>query len=561
MVDAKKKRRTRWVKVLVVGGALTVGGYAAWVYTPLSSQLAWISAQGLPISTPATSQAQAEPSTLPTVQIQRADLVVSQISASGAVELVDRRPVVLTSGGAVAEVRVKVGDFVRSGEILFTLDTTDLERAVKRAELAVENARNSLEELQQPPTESEVALTKANLLEAQKNLDDVLAGPSEAEIAAARASLAAAQAAYNELIAGPSQDKLTQLAADLKKAEVTLAQAQSAYNQIAWRSDAAASSEAAELQSATIDYEKAKAAYAEATAVAKSSEVQSALANIHNAQVQLDALLNSPTEAEIATAQAQVADAQQALDDLLAGPTETELRSAQITLEQALIDLEEAYAALDAATVRAPVDGVVVTLNVAVGEQASAGSEAVVLADLEQLQLTVNVSELDIARVRIGQQAQVELDAFPGQTFQGEVIAIAPLQDSSSSAVTYPVTIRLSGVAEAGVRPGMNAVASFIDETISAGTSWLVPTNSIRQQDGVSIVRVVRDGQPLPIQVTPGAVQGEWTIVRSDELREGDQVLGSVASYLNQNNNRFPMMGGMMGGPPPGGGNFPRPNN
>lgn len=550
----KQRGGSRWIWVLLIVGVLVGGVYYAWNYTELPSQVPWLSAQVTTAASPADASAQTE---LPIVTIQKADLVVSQVSASGNIELIEARPVVLESGGTVASVAVAVGDSVRRGDSLLTLDTTALERAAQLANLEVESAQNQLAEVMEAASASEVAVAEAVLLEAKENLADVLNGPSSAEVAAAKSALAAAQAAYNELLAGPSQAELTQLAAEVKTAEIAVAAAQSAYNQVAWQTDAGTSTEAADLQSATITLEAARAAFAESTASASTSDVQSALSSIQDAQVALDTLLNSPTAAEIATAEAQLAEAQATLDDLLAGPSATELRSAQITLEQALVALEEAYSALAAATVTAPSDGVVMTFDAVVGAQVSAGAEVATLADPTQLALTINVSELDIPRVSAGQAAQVQIDALPGKTFDGEVSAIAPSSDANSTAIVYPVTIQLYEIEGVGIMPGMSAVGVLIDETLDAASSWLVPTNSIRQQNGVSIVRLIRDGQPLSIEVTTGAVQGEWTVVQSPELQEGDQVLGSVASYVNRNSGRFPMgsmgiPGAGMGGPPPG---------
>lgn len=554
MQTKQQRRGSRWFSLLLIVGVLAGGGYYVWNYTTLPAQIPWPEAQTLAAGATATETA---PTDLATVTIQQADLVVSQVSASGSIQLIDERPVVLASGGMVEQVAVAVGDTVRQGDVILTLDTTALERAAKLAELDVAAAQNQLAAITEAASAGELAVAEADLLEAQENLADVLAGPSDAEIAAARSALAAAQATYNELLAGPSQDELTQLAADMKTAEIEVAAAQSAYNQVAWQTNAGTSSEAADLQTATIAYEAARAAYAEATAPASTSELQSALSNIQDAQATLDALLASPTAAEVAAAQAQVASTQAALDELRQGAAATDVRDAEIALEQALVALEEAYATLAAATVTAPIDGVVVSLDAVVGEQLSEGAEVATIADLSQLELTISVSELDIPRVHVGQAAEVQIDALAGRTFTGEVTAIAPTSDADATAVTYPVTIRLTGDAVEGVLPGMSAIGVLIDENLDATSSWLVPTNSIRTQDGVSVVRAVRDGQPVAITVTTGAIQGEWTVVQSPELKAGDQVLGSVTSYVNENPTRF-MMGGMgmppagAGGPPPG---------
>jgi len=526
----------RWLLILLVLVLLGGGGYFFFYSTQVNAQ------EGATNN----STELAAPST---VAIQPASALVSEVSAAGNVALVDQQIVALEVSGVINKVNVKVGDQVAAGDMLLSLDTVALERAVKRAELTVEAQRNNLAQLTEPADAAEIAVAEANLAEAQENLADVMAGPSAAEIAAARSSLSSAWSKYNELQAGPTQAELTQLSASLKKAEVALAEARRAYDRVAWRNDIGMTSEAAALQDATIDYESAKAAYEESVAAAANSEVQSAVSSAQSAQAQLDDLLNSPTEAEIATAKAQVADAKKALADLQKGPTDSDLRDAQISLEQALVDLEESHANLAAAQILAPSAGTVLAVDAEVGQRVSEGAAIVTLADTSQLELTINVAELDVPQITNGQSAAIEIDALSGKIFVGEVAYIAPSSESSTGVVYYPVTIRLTDEALTGVRPGMTAVAT-IKNSQTAGDGWLVPTSAIQQQDGQPVVMVVRGETTVPVVVTPGAVQGEWTVVQADELQRGDQVVGSVATYLDRQQQRF----GPGGGGPPGGG-------
>lgn len=484
-----------------------------------------------------------------TVAIQPASALLSEVSAAGHIDLVNQQFVALEVNGVVKTIKVKVGDQVQAGDLLLALDTVALERAVKRAELAVNAQRNNLAQLTEPTDAAELAVAEAKLAEAQENLADVEAGPSAAEIAAARSSLSSSWSRYNELKAGPSQDKLTQLIASLKKAEVALAEARRAYDKVAWRNDVGMTSEAAKLQSATIDYESAKAAYAESIAAANNSDLQSAISSAQNAQSQLDDLLNSPTEAQIASAKAQVADAEKALADLKKGPSDSDLAAAQINLEQALVDLEEAHANLAAAQVVAPNAGTVLALDAEVGQRVSAGAAIVTLGDTSQLELTIDVAELDMPQIALGQPAAVDIDALSGKTFDGQVEAIAPSSSSSSGVVYYPVTIRLTADELTNVRPGMTAVAT-IQNTATASDAWLVPTTALQQEGDRTLVIVASGETTTTVVVTPGAVQGEWTVVQSADLKAGDQVIGSVASFLDRQQQRF----GPGGGGPPGGG-------
>jgi HlyD family secretion protein len=544
-----KARRPRWLAAVVVLALLGGGGFYAATHMGLVGQVGTAAAQ---------TQDAAAASSLPTVAIQSVDVLQTEVSASGNLTLVDERSVALETGGIVEEVLAGVGDQVRAGDVLLRLDTTDLERALAVAGLNVENAKISLQDVQEPASAADIAQAEAALQEAEANLADVKAGPSAEEIAAARSSLAAAQSQYAELTAGPSDAELTQLSADLKKAEIALAEAQSAYDKVAWQGNA--SSQSADLQAATIDYEAAKAAYEETTAPASNSDLQSAAASIQSSQVTLNDLVNSPTAAEIATAAAQVAEAQASLADLQTGANANAVRAAEITLEQALIDLETAQRDLVAATVTAPVAGVVTSVDAEVGVRKAADSVVFTLTDPQQLELAINVAESDVPNVALDQAATVEIDALPGKTYHGVVAAISPVNDSSASSVSYPVTVRLTDDDLTGVRPGMNAVATLSSEQAVAPNSWLVPTNAIRTQGGASTVTVLRNAQPLAITVTTGAIQGEWTTVASAELQAGDQVVGSLSSS-DDSSDAFGPPGGMGGAMPLGGGAPPNGGN
>jgi RND family efflux transporter MFP subunit len=325
-----------------------------------------------------------------------------------------------------------------------------------------------------------------------------------------------------------------------------LQQAQEAYNKIAYRGDVGSTQQAMDLQTATIDYDTAKAAYEQATAPPTQADVQTALKAIKDAQSQLEAL--QATKADVAAAQAEVASAEATLAGLVDGPTEAERRVAEVAVKQSQLALDEAKANLAQAKLVAPSPGTVITVGVEVGQQATAGLSAVTLADVTTLELTINVAEVDIPKVEIGQSAQISIDALPDRTFSGVVSRIAPSSSSDSGVVNYPVTIRLHNLDLQGVRPGMTAVATLVNKTAAAG--WLVPTNAVQEFEGETTVTVVRNGQRSQVKVTRGNSQGEWTEVQSSDLKAGDQVVGKVSSFIDQQNNS----GGFRGpfGPPPG---------
>ena len=458
----------------------------------------------------------------------------AQVSAAGNIEIADQISAVLQVEGVVDEVRVEVGDEVSAGDLLVALDTTDLERAIQRAEIALDVSQTQLDKLLEPAQPADIASARANLASVQESLAEIKAGPSEAEIAAAEAALVAAQERYQELLDGASEAELVQLSVELHKATITLQNAQDAYDRIAYRGDIGSTQQAIDLQNATIDYEAAKAAYEVSTEPASQADLQEAIKAIRDAEQQLDTLRNQPTKSEIASAEAQIASAEAELANLLGDPSASDQREAELNLEQAQLDLEEAEAQLADARLRAPIDGTILTVDVQPGQNGSAGLEAISLADLTQLELTVNVAEVDISKVKEGQPAQITIDALPDRIFSGVVSRIAPSSASESGVVNYPVTIRLDDAGLEGVRPGMTAVTTIGSEIDKQ--EWLVPTNALQEFEGETTVTVVRNGRQTKVEVTPGASQGEWTVVQSPDLQAGDEVVGEVASFLNEDN-------------------------
>lgn len=537
----------RWIIVLIIVLVLGIGGYFGARNTQIGRSLV-----ARVTGTKTTTQTAGSTATITsTVEIQPAATILQEVSASGHIELIGQTSVALASAGTINQVNINVGDVVTVGQVLLTLDTTDLERAVTRAQIAVDTALNKQAQTAKPATAAEITAAEAKLTSAKAALVDAQTPPSAAEIAAAQSSIVAAQAKYDDLVKGPSADKLTQLSADLKKAEVTVAEAQRSYDRVAWRNEVGMTSEAATLQSATIAYESAKAAYQESTAPASTADLQSALSSIKSAQKVLEDLKKKPDAASIASAEANVADAQNALDTLKTGADALSLKADQLSLQSALIDLEEAGNNLAHARVTAPISGTVLSVNAEAGQRASQGTVVVTLADPSKLKLTIDVAEVDISQIRPDQPVQIAIDAFPGRIFEGKVGYVAPSSSSTSGLIEYPVTVLLTDKDLADVRAGMTAVATISSTSRAAENSWFVPTNAISQRGNDKVVIVVRNSTNFTAKVTPGTIQGEWTVVQSPDLKAGDAVAGSVTTKINNNQPRFGPGGG---GPPPGGG-------
>ncbi|MCC9078415.1 efflux RND transporter periplasmic adaptor subunit [Litorilinea aerophila] len=404
------------------------------------------------------------------------------VNAVGRIDLVTTRQVVLESSGRISEIAVEVGDQVEAGDLLMSLDTTQLEWALEKAEINFETARLAFEKLGRQVDESDIALAEANLLSAQENLARVKAGYTPEELAAAESAAAAAWARYNELKERPTQAQIVQAQANLKKAELAVQAAQREYDKIAWLPESAATAAADNLQRATIDYEAAKAAYEEAIKPATQAELQSALSAAQQAQHNLNQLKEKPTPAELAEAEARVAAAEHALKQAQEGVDEADQRTAELRVRQAMIDLEQARLNLQNAQVLAPVAGTVLDISVELGQQGSAGTVVATLADLNDIELVANVEQRDIARVHVGQVVEISVYALPDEHFQGVVEKIAPVADSGASFVTFPVIIRLTDGPLELIRPGMTASANFMEGETATPEAQAEPTEDTSGQ-------------------------------------------------------------------------------
>ncbi len=513
------------------------------------------------IAEPASGTEAEAAASIRTTVIRPADTAVDRVTAAGNIELVDTEQVVAQVNGYVEDVLVEVGDEVGSGDLLVALERGDLRRAVDQARLNLTSAELQLESLladadgvELAAAEAELKSAEAELKSAEENLADVQNGASEGALAAARSSAASAWAKYNDLRDGASENERIQLAAAVDNARVSMQEAQTEYDKVAWREDVGMTRQAAQLQQSTISYESALAAYEEAVAPSSQADLQAALSQAQTAQQQLDDLLAGPTAVNIAAAQAQVAAAQSKLDTLLRGADETDVELARLSIEQAQLALLEARLDLVKADLNAPAAGTVLQVNVDESDRISAGTVAITVADLGQLQLTIDVAEVDIPKISVGQLADVTIDAFPKRVFAGMISGIEPTSNAREGVIDYPVTVRLIDEALAGVRPGMTAVATLRSEMADA--RWLVPTTAVQAYDGETVVLKASDDQMLPVAVVVEGVQGEWTVVRSTQLQGGDAVLGAT-TFVKQEDEWVPFSGGPPPGAPGAGGGRP----
>ena len=462
------------------------------------------------------------------IEIQR-DTILATINATGRIEPEAEVQVDFeASNSVVHEVLVQRGEYVTAGTDLARLDTSELELAVKQAQVDLGRAEAQLEQLYRPPLAEEVVSAQAAVESAQANLDHVLDGPGQDEIVSAQAAVDSARANLAEVLDGPSEDDITVAAANLRRAEVALKEAQWAYDQVAYRGDVSSLPQAAQLEQATIDYEAALANYHLAVQGPSDADIAAARSQLAQTESSLARLLESPTEADIAAARSQVAQEDASLARLLEEPDEAEIAAAQAAVEVARLGLEQAELNLAKALLIAPIDGVVTEVNIKRGERPPTELAAVVITDMSDFYIDVEVDEIDIGRVQLDQRVVVVVDAVPEEEFAGHVADISPgpMQGASSGIVAYEVTIALD-TDDPRLKSGMTSDATI--ETERLENVLVVPNRavSIDRSSGEPIAyveKVDESGNSVRAEIELGLRDETVSQVLSG-LEEGDQII------------------------------------
>lgn len=174
------------------------------------------------------------------------------------------------------------------------------------------------------------------------------------------------------------------------------------------------------------------------------------------AQAELKRIKTGARAEDIAAAQAQL--------DLAQGPAgQAQVRAAQADMEQAQAAFELAKANLRDAIIAAPFDGAVSLISVDVGQVVSAGQQIIQVGDLSKWQVeTTDLAEVDIARVAVGQAANISIDAFPGKLFNGTVTRVAQAANDRSGKKVFKVVIDVPDTQGVNLRWGMTANVEIV---------------------------------------------------------------------------------------------------
>ena len=358
-----------------------------------------------------------------------------KVSGVGTIDASNYANLYFGSAGQIETINVKEGDHVTKGTVLAKLDTTDLEASMAQAKVAQDQTKVTL-------AQAQIALDQAYVTQIQAN-----------------SGLTAAQFNLDKIQAvGDIKDAITKLQQQITTAQVNMRQASATGD--------SAGANAMLQYTNDLQVELAKQNKRLATLLS-GIEYTGANALTYDIYGQTyDRLVVQDVRMKELAVEAD----QKVVDQSASGITLAQISIDQankgIVLAQKNLDLIMKH--LDQATITAPLDGQVASVNQRAGDfisvPAALQKPVIYLIDPSSLELVIGVNELDVPQVKVGQKATVSIDAFPNIKLDGQVSAISPAPTLRGSIVNYDITITFSVPNDMEVRVGMNAAAAIASE-------------------------------------------------------------------------------------------------
>lgn len=401
-----------------------------------------------------------------------------QIDGTGTVRANQSAVIYWKTDGKVGEVYVNEGQLVQEDQMVINLDPASLSQEIIQA--------------------------MANLVTAKQDLEEAQDG-SQAK-AKAESALVDAQIAYNTALGNYWEKSQTYGSTDqIAKAEAQVTLLKEKVEKLEKQLNAMAE----------LPEDSTKKAQ-------KKSDLAQARIDLYNAKQNLAYLQATPDPVEVAqlqadldVAKANLEAAQRAYDRVKDGPSEEDILTAQAKVAAA-------QATVDMAQLKAPFTGTVTLLNCQPGSVVSAGDLAYRIDDLSHLYIDVDVSEIDINQVKIGQPVTIQFDAITNKEYTGKVTKVAANGELVSGTINYSVEVEIIAPTSE-IKLGMTAVTGIYVTQLK--DVLLIPSRGVRTVDGKRVVYVL-DGDALSmVEVTLGVSEGNYSQVVSGEIALGDLIV------------------------------------
>lgn len=470
--------------------------------------------------------------------------VAQKVAVTGTVKAAQDVSLAFERSGTVSRLYVSVGASVVPGQILAELSNADViaDRVSAEANVNAEKAR--LAELRRGARaeelkvqESRVQSAEVALVDARQGLQDKVADSYTRSEDAVRNSI---DQFFNSprgtspklVFAATEADLRTLIESERFKVEEILGAWKTRTAQL--KSDPQSIAESAQFSRDSLQAVKnflehvAQAVNALTTASFSQTTIDSYRASVSSARTSVNtAIVNlSTAEEKVRSADSSLALAKRELELSRAGSSSEQIAVQEARVAQAEAELLGRSAQVGKTILRSPIYGIVTRVNPNLGESVSAQSPVILLISRSNYQIEAQVPEADIAKIAVGQKAEVTLDAYDQtELFPAHVVAIDPAETLVDGVPTYKATLQFEKKDER-VRPGMTA---NIDVLANQKTGVLyVPARAVASKDTGRVVQMVLGGKIVEVPVVIGIRGSDGSVEILEGLKEGDEVVISA---------------------------------
>ncbi|MCK4919032.1 MAG: efflux RND transporter periplasmic adaptor subunit [Candidatus Pacebacteria bacterium] len=259
----------------------------------------------------------------------------------------------------------------------------------------------------------------------------------------------------------------------------------------------------------------------EATVNSATSSLSVANNSLFAIESSVNTKINSAQNA-IKSAEGALKQAQDQLAFKMAGPSssDVQLYRAQVQEAQASVDMIQSQ--IDDSVLRAPRNGIITVINGEVGEAVNSTMTFISLITDENFEITANISEVDISKVKIDDKVEITFDALgPDEEFEGIVVSVDPAETEISGVIYYKLTTMFAGDGKV-IKPGMTANLDIL--TARKDDVVMIPFQALKDRDGQKFVQVLEGDVARDIFVEVG-LRGDIDLEITSGLQEGQDVV------------------------------------
>ncbi len=476
-----------------------------------------------------------------TVRVARGN-VVQQVSTTGSVTPVKEVDLGFARAGTVTRLYKDVGMTVREGELIASLDTSELDAQLAQAEASLASQQANLESLQQGTRPEEIAVDEAKVQSAQVTLTESQKSVVNAIQGAYTSTDDAVRNDLDQIFANPrsSTPQVVFLMSDpTLQASITAQRVSMEQTLTSWNASLVSLSISSDLtgylHAAEQNLSDAKtlldgAALAVNALTANGTLSQTTITSwktaISAARTEVNAAITSVYGAEDAwkTAGANLAVTQSQLDLAKAGSTQSQIDAQQALVDQAKANAQSIQVQINNMSIRAPFDGVVTKQDAKIGEVVAVNQQLIGVISNGQFEIDADIPEVDIAKVAVGDHADITLDAYgPDAVFKAHVVSVDPGETIVEGVPTYKTTLDFDQ-ADQRIRSGMTANITI--STAEHDGVLILPQRVLIQQGQNQYVQVPgQNGNPRQTQIQIGLRGSDGNVEIVSGLSEGDTVV------------------------------------